>query len=503
MDALSALAQGFSGLFSDPICILLMVLGVFLGIVFGAIPGLTAALAVSLVLPFTYSMSTAQGLTALISIYVGGIAGGLISATLLNIPGSPASIVTCFDGTPMAKQGKAGRALTLGTFASLIGGVFSAIALIFIAPAVAKVSVAFGSWEYFAMGILGLSVVVGLCSKDVLKGLVSAVIGVLLSTVGIDSVSSAKRFTFGSYELYAGFSQLATLMGLFAFAEILLQLRNMQAKKEYLQVERVRLFPIRDDSKGQVKNYTLSSLIGTFIGILPGIGQSAASLLSYNVCQVTSKEPKKFGTGCPDGIIASEAANNACCGGALIPMLTLGIPGDMVTAILLGGLTIHGLEPGPLLFTNSVDIVGIVFVVFLLANVVMYLEQIGLMRMFIRLISVPSHFLYPFLLLMCVVGTFALNNRIFDSFVLLGIGILSYVLSSNGFPPQPIVLGYILGGLIEKKFRTAIISGKGSLAGILDRPIALAMLAVALLILVVSSITLAKSRKKANETVKS
>lgn len=496
MDILSALSQGFNGLIQNPLCLLLILLGVFLGIVFGAIPGLTAALAVSIVLPFTYSMSSVQGLTVLISIYVGGIAGGLISATLLNIPGSPASIVTCFDGAPMAKKGRPNDALTIGTFASLIGGLFSAVALICIAPQIAKISVAFGSWEYFAMGIMGLSVVVGLCSKDILKGLISAVIGVLLSTVGIDSVSSAKRFTFGAYQLNAGFSQLATLMGLFAFAEILVQIRNLAIKKEYMQVGRIRFIPAKEDRKGQGKNYLLSSVVGTFIGILPGIGQSTASLLSYNACQVTSKNKDKFGTGCADGIIASEAANNACCGGALIPMLTLGIPGDMVTAILLGGLTIHGLEPGPLLFTNSADIVGVVFVVFFLANIVMYLEQIGLMKFFIKLISVPSHYLYSFLLLMCVIGTFALNNRLFDAYVLLGIGIVSYILSSNGFPPQPIVLGYILGGLIEKKFRTAIISGKGSMAGLFERPIALGMLAVSVLILVVSVISIARQNKK-------
>ena len=491
-----AVAQGFSGLFSDPICFVYMILGVFIGIVFGAIPGLTAALGVSLVLPFTFAMTTSQGLTTLISIYVGGIAGGLVSAILLNIPGSPAAIVTCFDGSPMARRGRPNDALTLGTFSSLLGGTFSAICLIFLASQIARFSLKFGSWEYFAMGIMGLSVVVGLCSEDIVKGLISAVLGLLIAMVGIDPVSSAQRFTFGAWQLGAGFANLPTLMGLFAFAEILAQLRNLDKQGVVLNVDKIRLFPHKDHLKGQTKNFAISSIIGTFVGVLPGVGQSTASLLSYNQCRTMSKEPEKFGTGCPDGIIASEAANNACCGGALIPMMSLGIPGDMVTAILLGGLTVHGLQPGPLLFRNSSAVVGVVFVAFLLANFVMFFEEIGLMRAFIKLMTIPSHVLYPSLFLMCVIGTYSVNSRIFDSYVLLGVGIVAYLLASNGFPLPPLVLGYILGGLIETNFRTAIISAKGSMAGLFTRPIAMILLAIGFIMLVYTATAPARRKKK-------
>lgn len=473
---MDTLIMGALNIFSDPIIILYLFVGVFIGIVFGSIPGLTAALGVSLALPFTFAMSSDQGLTALIAIYVGGIAGGLVSATLINIPGSPASIVTCFDGAPMAKKGRPADALTLGSFASLIGGLISAVILITIAPQIAKVALSFGSWEMFAMGIMGLSVVIGLCSDDLIKGLISATIGVLIAMVGIDPVSSAQRFTFGFWQLGAGFDLLATLMGLFAFAEILNQIRNLKLKANPLEVQKLSMLPRKELLKGNGKSFALGSIIGTIVGILPGVGQSTASLLSYNQVRQMSKTPEKFGTGHAEGIIASESANNACCGGALIPMMTLGIPGDTVTAILLGGLIVHGLQAGPLLFANSQGTVGTIFVAFILANLIMYVLLIGLMRVYIKVLSVPLNVLFGAILVMCVVGTFSVNNRLFDSWVLLGVGVMAYFLFNNNFPLPPIVLGFILGPIIETNFRVAIISSKGSFLPLFGRPIAICLL---------------------------
>lgn len=478
MEGLLSLQVGVQQLISDPKIILLICLGVFIGIVFGSIPGLTASLGVTILLPFTYAMTAGEGMAILVAVFVGGISGGLISAILLNIPGTPSSVVTCFDGSPMAKQGRAGEALVLGTFASLIGGIISAVALVFLSSLLAKVALYFGPWDYFALGVMGLCVVVGLVAKDIVKGLIMAVIGLILSMVGMDSVSGVARLTFGQWQLNAGFSNLPTMMGMFAFAEIMMQLRTLRTKMTVTSPPKVPLFPKKESIVGKGKFYGVSGLIGTVIGILPGIGQTTAAFISYSQCRSMSKKPELYGTGCDEGVIASETANNAVCGGALIPMLTMGIPGDMVTAILMGGLVMHGLQPGPLLFKQNPDIIGIVFLAYILANVIMYIMQLGLMRVFIKLLKIPAYFLYPAVLLMCIVGTIATNNRIFDVGVMVGIGILSYLLASQGFSLVPMVLGYVLGDIIESNFRTAVMVSYGNVGAIFTRPAAVVFLVV-------------------------
>jgi len=490
LEIFSTLTSGLSAFAENPFMLVLLVVGVFFGMVFGAIPGLTAALGVTLILPFTYSMAPSDGLTTLIAIYVGGISGGLISACLLNIPGSPASLVTCFDGAPMARNGRPADALALGVFASLIGGIFSGMVMVIVAPQLAKVALMFGSWEYFALGIMGLMVVVSICSNNMIKGLLSAVIGLLLGTVGMDPVSSVQRLTFGVWQLNAGFSLLATLMGLFALCEILVQTRDLGVKFNILDTGKIRLFPKKEliSGKSKIRCLGVSSVIGTIIGILPGIGQSTASMLAYNTARQMSDQPEKFGTGCEEGVIASEAANNAVCGGAMIPMMTLGIPGDTVTAILLGGLVVHGLQPGPLLFTNNADIVGIIFVAYLISCVVMYFMEMGLMKMFIKLLKIPLNLLLPVILVMCVVGTFTTNNRIFDILVFFFIGILGYVLVSNGFPLAPTVLGYILAKTIESNMRTGLVSSGGSFRGFFESPLAVCLVLFGLVLLLLPGV---------------
>lgn len=502
MEGLGTLFIGFQILFSNPFLIVLVFIGVFLGIVFGAIPGLTAALAISLLLPFTFAMAPTQGITLLIAIYVGGISGGLISATLLNIPGTPASIVTTFDGSPMARNGQPGNALLIGTFASLIGGIFSAVCLVIISPVLATFSLKFGSWEYFALGVMGLCIVVGLCSDDVVKGFISAIIGLIIGMIGIDPVSASARFTFGQWQLGAGFDTLAVLMGLFALCEILTQLKTM-GKSEYklIKLDKVPLIPTKGMLKGTWKTMINSSIIGSLVGILPGVGQTTASFLAYTQAKETSKEPEKFGTGCAEGIIASEAANNAVCGGALIPMLTLGIPGDVVTAILLGSLVVHGLQPGPLLFQSSKDFVGIVFVAFILSNIVMYIQQMGLMKAFVQLIKVPLNILSPIIILMCMIGSMAANNRVFDCGVLVLMGIVGYLLINNKFPLPPLVLGYVLSEIVELNFRVAVIASSGSIMPLFKRPIALVLILFGVFMLVLQLVRNNKNRKKGKETI--
>lgn len=497
METLSSLTIGLSAFFNEPKMFLLMIVGVFFGMVFGAIPGLTAALGVTLILPFTYSMTAGSGLTTLIAIYVGGISGGLISACLLNIPGSPASLVTCFDGAPMARNGRPSDALSLGVFASLLGGLFSGIMLIIIAPMLAKVALMFGSWEYFALGVMGLMVVVSICSNNMIKGLMSAVIGLLIGTVGMDPVSSVQRLTFGIWQLNGGLALLATLMGLFALCEILVQIRDLKVKFNIVDTGKISFFPKKELYKGKGKFFAVSAVIGTVIGILPGIGQSTASMMAYNTCRQMSKEPEKYGTGFEEGVIASECANNAVCGGAMIPMMTLGIPGDTVTAILLGGLVVHGLQPGPLLFTKNADVVGIVFVAYIFSCVVMYFMEMGLMKMFIKLLRIPLNILLPIILVMCVVGTFTTNNRIFDVWVFFVIGIIGYLLVCNNFPLGPAVLGYILCTTIESNLRTGLIGSNGSWSGLFGSPLAVGLIVFGVILLFTPTVMAKLKKRKA------
>lgn len=470
------LIAGIQTLLSDPFSWFLILAGMFMGIVFGCIPGLTATLGVILMIPVTYTMTPIQGLTLLVSIYVGGISGGLITAILINIPGTPSSLVPTWDGYPMARAGRPDLALSIGVFASLIGGIVSALCLMFIAPQLSKVTLSFDSWEYFALSFLGISVVVSLTGKDTLKGVIAAIIGLILGTVGTDSVTGLTRLTFGTWQIQAGIASTALMMALFAVREIFVQAADLGQTRNKMDIKHVSFKPPFKEMKGCWPTMALGSLIGTFIGFLPGVGQGTAAFITYNQSKSMSKSPEKFGTGCPEGIVASEVSNNAVNGGALIPLLTLGIPGDMTTAALIGGLMLHGLQPGPLLFRNQPDLVGTVMVVYLITNIVMYVMELGLMRVFIKAVDIPQSFLFPAILLACLLGVFSLNNRVFDLWIMAVFGIVGYLFTFCDFPMPPMILGFILGPTVEKYFRTAMISSQGNFAVILERPVAFAFL---------------------------
>ena len=481
MEVFETLSLGVSFLIENPITFVYLSAGVFFGMVFGAIPVLSAALAVSLILPFTYTMAPGAGLATLVGIYVGGISGGLISAILLNIPGTVASMVTCFDGSPMARQGKAREALALGTFSSVVGGIISGFALIIIAPQLAKIALKFGPWEYLALGIMGLSIVVSLISTtDPIKGVIGCTIGVMLGNVGIDPITNVQRYTFGMWQLGAGLNSLPVLIGVFALSEILSQVSNLNKRLELAyKTKKLPLIPEKGLFKGQFVNVIRSTIIGILIGILPGIGQSTSSMLSYDQAKRTSKTPEMFGHGCPDGVVASEAANNAVCGGALIPMLTMGIPGDTVTNILLGGFVVHGLQPGPLLFQANKDVVGTVFLGYLIANIIMYIMIIKLMPLFISCLTLPIKYMFPVLMALCAIGCFTLNNRVFDIWVMFFTGVLGYLLVKNGFRLQTMTLGFVLSRIIETNGRTAILGANGNVFEVFTRPIAVVLFIVA------------------------
>lgn len=476
-------------------CIALLALGVFVGIIFGSIPGLTATLGVTLFIPFTYTMQPVQGLVMLIAVYVGGISGGLITATLINIPGTPSSIYTCFDGYPMTKKGKPAQALAIGVFCSLIGGTFSAFALMAIAPQLAKVSLSFGSWEYFAVALMGLSVVVAMCSDSLIKGLIGAVFGLLIGTVGIDSISGVSRLTFGFWQLQGGISSTALMMGLFAITEVFNQSLELHKPRPKIEFKKTTLIPPFSEMKSCWKAIG----IGCGIGILPGIGQNASTLISYNLARTVSKTPQEFGHGCPEGISASETSNNATNGGALIPLVCLGIPGDLTTSALIGGLMIHGLQPGPLLYSQHPELVGGIMVAYFMANVVMYVMELGLMKAFVRMVNVKLSFLFPAIVACCVLGVYTLNNRMFDVWVMIIFGFVGYLLICLGIDMAPVILGFILGPLIEKYMRMALISANGNWADMFNRPVSVFFVVIAILFVVVPVIkkTVTHGKEKA------
>jgi len=495
MSGISTFFLGCTKIFSDPMILVLIILGVFMGVVFGSIPGLTGALGISLILPFTYKITAEYGLSVLIAIYVGSIAGGLISAILLNIPGTPSSLVTCFDGAPMAKKSP-GKALVLGTFSSLVGGLAGGFAMILLSGPLATFALQFGYWEYFSMGVMGLCIVVSLVGKDMLKGYIAACIGLLIGMVGTDSVSTVTRFTYGFWQLNGVFSTLPVLMGLFALTEIMVCLRTINQRTERLTLDRVPLLPKREWLKGTGKTMATASLIGTGVGILPGVGQTTASLLAYTQAKQTSKHPEEFGTGCNEGVVASEAANNAVCGGALIPMMAIGIPGDVITSILLGALVLHGLQPGALLFNSKPEVVGVIFAAYIFANIIMYLMMLGLMQVFVQMLRIPLNLLYSIILCACMVGAMVTNNRVFDAGVLIVFGIIGYFLVNNDYPIPPLVLGFVLSSTIEKNFRTAMIATDGSFLPLFQRPIALILLAVGILMALMPTLRKLKNKKK-------
>ena len=483
MNTLSMLGSGLAGLM-NPMSILLMFAGVGVGIVFGSIPGLSAAMAVALFLPVTFVMEADNAFTLLVALYIGGISGGLISTILLNIPGTSSSISTCFDGSPMAKKGEAAKALGTGVVFSFIGGLFSFLILIFVAPSLAKITLKFSAVEYFGVCIFALSMIVALAGDNMLKGLLSGFLGLALSCVGMAPIDGAKRFTFGLNELSSGFDVLPTLIGIFAVTEVLAYAESVIRSSKTTMIKqdtRIKGFGFtKAEFFSQKWNALRSAAIGTGIGILPGIGGSVAGIMSYVAAKKSSKYPEKFGTGIMDGVVASETANNAVIGGALIPLLTLGIPGDGVTAMLLGAFMIHGLTPGPLLFKTNGPLVYSIFAACIVANVVMLLLELFGMRIFVKLLSIPKYILLPAVLVLCTIGAFAANNRMFDAQTILFFGVLGYLMSKAKLPVAPFILSFILGDLVETNLRRGLQFTDGSFLAFFKSPIAAVFMIIAI-----------------------
>lgn len=440
----------------DPFVILLVAIGVIVGIIFGSIPGLTATMAVVMFLPVTYSMSSVQGISMLVALYIGGISGGLISAILLNIPGTPSSVATCFDGRPMAEKGEAAKALGAGVVFSFIGTILGVLLLIVISPVLASVAIKFGPFEYCALAIFSLSLVITLTGKDLVKGLIGAVLGALLATVGLAPIDSKPRFTFGIVNLTSGFKLLVLLIGLFAITEVVKYAETVRKPENFTIENNVKMKGVGFSMKeflSEIPNAIRSTLIGVGIGILPGIGGGVSCMISYTVAKNSSKHPEKFGTGIMSGVVASETANNGTIGGAMIPLLSLGIPGDAVTAMLLGGLMVHDVSPGPLIFQKSGATVYGIFFAMMIAAVFMCIFMLVGMRGFIKVLNIPKNYLLPIIVVLCCVGAIGDSNRVFDVWGVLIFGIMGYALIKAKIPLSPMILGFILGPTFESNLR--------------------------------------------------
>lgn len=491
--------SGILAVLTSPVCILLILFGVFLGIVFGAIPGLSATLAVALCLPMTFGMEPLYGLSMLIGLYVGAISGGLISAILLKIPGTPASIATCFDGHPMAARGEAGKALGTGILYSFIGGMLSVCVLIFIAPSLASITIKFGPFEYFSVGIFSLTMIGSLAGKSMVNGLISGLIGIMFALFGAAPIDGMPRFTFGFYQLETGFELLPALIGLFAISEILktAEAKVLDAKNEIAKYTIKGFGVSMKEFKEQFVNMIRSFLIGLGIGILPGIGGGTSNLIAYSTAKNASKHPEKFGTGIPDGIVASETANNASVGGALVPLLTLGIPGDGVTAVLLGGLLVHDIQPGPMLFVKNGALMYGIFTALILAHIFMIVMEFGGLKWFVKLLDIPKSILLPIILVLCTVGAYSLRSIDFDVWSILLFGLVAYLMEKVSLPASPVVLGFILGPIVEVNLRRALMYSQGSIEPFFTRPFSLLFIVVT----IVSVIIIVRNNNKRKELI--
>ena len=469
-----ALLGGFATIFQLH-TILLMVVGTFGGLIVGALPGLSAFTALAVMLPFTYGMSSIDGLCFLVSVYVGGSSGGLISAVLLGIPGTPSSIATCFDGYPMAKQGKAKTALSAAIISSFVGGIFGAVVLSFLGPYIAKIALKLSSFDYFGIILLALCTVSSLAGDNLVKGLISCLLGICLACVGTDGLSGVYRYTFGITKLYNGFSLVPVLIGLFAVSQIMANARDKNSIKPLdfsgsgsSMGER---FTFRDYVK-RIKMIIPVSLMGLVIGILPGLGGNISNLMAYSFARNTSKDPKSFGKGQIDGVIAAETANNATVGGAMIILLTLGIPGDNATSIILAGFQMNDIAPGPLLFKTQSTLVYAILAGFVVANVLFFLMEYFGLSLFIKMLSIPSMLLLPIVIVCCFVGSYCANNNVLDILIMVIFGVIGYILKKYGFPLAPMIVGFILAPMLELYLRRSLMKTDGAWLPILSSPVA-------------------------------
>lgn len=475
--------------------IVLAMAGVVLGIVVGAIPGLTATMTIALLVPFTYSMDMIPAIALLMGVYSGGVYGGSISSVLLSIPGTPAAVMTSLDGHPMALRGDGGKAIGIATVASFLGGITGCVFLILGCSSLAVIAVKFSYPEYFVLTVFAFIIIADSSGKSLIKGLIASALGVIVALVGMDNLTGHPRFTLGISGLLGGISLIPCLIGLFGVSEVFDQILHLDITVKEKQ-KMGRVFP-GFRLIWRLKWVILrSSLIGTLIGALPGTGGTVGAFTAYNFEKSRSKEPEKFGTGIPEGIAAPESANNAAVGGALIPMLALAVPGDGITAILMGAFLLHGVQLGPAIFSTSLDVVYGVYLFSIAANIGMVLFGLLAARLFAKVIDIDNRILLPVILLVCMIGAYSASNNIIQTFVMLAFGIIGYILKKFGIPPSAMILGIVLGSLSEINFRSAMAMSRGSLT-VFFRPIPCVFWALSVIMLMLPRIMGRISKKKA------
>lgn len=477
-------------------CLLFCMFGVLLGIVVGAIPGLTATMAIAILIPFTYNLEMIPSIAMLLGVYNGGVYGGSISAILMGVPGTPAASMTSLDGFPMARRGEGGKAIGIATVSSFIGGIIGCICLLILCSLLASVAKAFGYPEYFVLTVFAL-VIISNASGNIVKGLISAAFGVLVSIVGTDAMTGCARLNFGSTALLSGISLIPGLIGLFGVSELINQLYNLSDEPKPKQ-KVGKIFPgwkLLWEMKGPILR---SAFTGTFIGALPGTGGTVGAFTAYNYEKSRSEDPASFGKGNPVGIAAPESANNAAVGGALIPMMALAVPGDGITAILMGAFVLHGVYCGPTIFTEAPSLVYSVYIFEIIANIVMVCLGLFFARWFSKVIDVDDRVLIPVILLICMIGAFSASNHIYQIIVMLVFGIIGFIFRKTGIDAGTAILGIVLGKMSEVKFRSAMAMSRGSLS-VFFRPICLILWALAILMIVMPKVSAWLRKRKAEK----
>ncbi|HVK84521.1 MAG TPA: tripartite tricarboxylate transporter permease [Kofleriaceae bacterium] len=455
--------------FLDPLSIGLIMLSSLVGVVIGALPGLTATMGIALMTTLTIKMPSNQALLVLICTYVGAIYGGSRSAILLNIPGTPASAASCLDGHALAKQGLAGRAMGIATSGSVIGTLIGMVFLALFTPVLGDLALKFGAYEFFWLAFFGVVIAGTLTGDDPLKGWLAGLVGIFCATVGQEAIYAFDRFTFGNRDLAGGFNLVPALVGAFGMAELLVAAREKPVPVKINPFDSV--IPKLVDVTRYWRTILRSGVIGTFIGILPGVGEDVAAWSSYAAAKRASKEKEKFGKGSIEGLMAAETGDNACVPGAIIPVLTLAIPGSAPAAVLMAAMIIHGVRPGPLIMVEAPTFVYEVVAMMLFATIGILIYGLTLTRLLIRVLSVPKAIIVPIIFVLCVVGAYAISSRLFDVWVMLGFGVLGYVLRRAAFPIAPLVLGLVLGDLMEKGLRRGLVLSDGDLTPFFTRPI--------------------------------
>ena len=476
-----------------PYTLLMVLIGAVGGILIGSIPGLTATMGIALLVPFTYGMDIVPAVGMLMGIFCGGMYGGSISAILIHTPGTPAAAATIIDGYPMGQKGEAGRALSISLMSSFIGGLLSALIMTFLSPTVSRMALKFSSAEFFTLAVFGLSVIVSISGKSILKGLITALFGLLISCVGMDKVCAYLRFTKARF-LYDGIPFIPCLIGLFALSEVFASIEK-SVKGEAVDARISRVLPTGKDMKTILPVSLAGGAIGSFIGAIPGAGGDIAAFVSYSVAKSTSKHPQDFGTGVPEGVAAAESANNGCTGGAMIPMLSLGVPGDSNTAVLMGAFVMQGFTPGPMMYVDHIDVVYSVFAALIIANFVMLLAGMCGVRGFAKIISIDKKKLLPAILVLSLVGAYAINQNIADVFFCIAMGVVGYLLQRYEFPLSPILLALILGPMAESYLRRYMQIVDGQFFMLFSRQISLIFTVLAMISIFVAVMIHKKGNK--------